>query len=103
MGQARKEEDEEEEEEAVTAREAGPDLVSSAGNLTAINLINVQQQPPAATQVSRHGHEHERELLSCIPAEVALECSRPRSILGCSFSFRKQQLCSRTRLLFPPK
>lgn len=46
MGQARKEEDEEEEEEAVTAREAGPGLVSSAGNLTAINLINVQQQFP---------------------------------------------------------
>lgn len=102
MGQARKEEDE---EEAVTAREAGPELVSSAGNLTAINLINVQQQPPAATQVSRHVHEreHERELLSCIPAEVALECSRPRSILGCSFSFRKQQLSSRTQLLFSPK
>lgn len=46
MGQARKEEDEEEEEEAVTAREAGPELVSPAGNLTAINLINVQQQFP---------------------------------------------------------
>lgn len=43
MGQARNEEDEEE-EEAVTARGAGPDLLSSARGLTAINLINVQQQ-----------------------------------------------------------
>lgn len=33
MGQASKEEDEEE-EEAVTAREAGPDLLSSAGKLS---------------------------------------------------------------------
>lgn len=49
MGQARNEEDEEqeqeeEEEEAVTARGAGPDRLSSARGLTAINLINVQQQ-----------------------------------------------------------
>lgn len=40
------EEEDEEEEEAVTAREAGPGLVSSAGELTAINLITVQQQCP---------------------------------------------------------
>lgn len=103
MGQASEEEDEEEEEEAATAREAGPDLISSAGNLTAINLINVQQQFPRG-QVSRHEHEHEHELLSCcVPAEEVLERSRPRSILGCSCSCRKQQLCSRTRQLFSPK
>lgn len=58
MGQASPEEDEE--EEAVTARGAAPDLIGSAGKLTAINLINVQQQLPGV-QASRHEHE----LLSC--------------------------------------
>lgn len=58
MGQASKEEDEE--EEVVTAREAGPDLISSPGKLTAINLINVQQPIPpwsACIYVSRHEYE----------------------------------------------
>lgn len=48
-----KEEDEEEEEEAGTAREAGPGLISSAGELTAINLITVQQQCPRVQPASR--------------------------------------------------
>lgn len=50
MGQASEEEEEgdEEEEEAVTDREAGPDLISSTGKLTVINLINVHQQFPCS-------------------------------------------------------
>lgn len=51
MGQASKEEEEDEEEEA-TAREAGPDLISSPGNLTDINLINAQQQIPRGQHAS---------------------------------------------------
>lgn len=52
MGQASKEEEEDEEEEEVTAREAGPDLISSPGELTAINLINAQQQIPRGQHAS---------------------------------------------------
>lgn len=49
MGQASEEEEEgDEEEEAVTDREAGPDLISSTGKLTVINLINVHQQFPCS-------------------------------------------------------
>ncbi len=49
MGQAsEEEEEEEEEEEGVTDREAGPDLISSTGKLTVINLINVHQQFPCS-------------------------------------------------------
>lgn len=41
------------EEEGVTDREAGPDLISSTGKLTVINLINVHQQFPCSRAPSR--------------------------------------------------
>lgn len=99
MGQASKEEDEEEEEE-VTAREAGPDLISSPGKLTAINLINAQQQIPHGQHAATFPGTSKSLQVAPHSSRGGGSASPHSSILGCSLLVPNQQLCSRTLQLF---